>query len=326
VTAKPTTRAILQKAATDLGVSFEAATAAPTGPAAKLRKPRIGLFDTYSGGMPTGWTKLVLENFEFPYEEVYPPMLDAGNLRDKYDVLVFNGAGLSGGGGGRGGGGGGAGAGGDQPDAPAAGGGGRGGGRGQGAGENDPNDTRKKPFVDYAPEYTRRRGNVTPATLEKIKEFVQAGGTVIAIGSAAQGAVQLFGLPLQNHITASSTDYYVPGSVLRVTVDPKLPLAHGFDNEVDIFFSNSPVWRPTQPSTPSVEMRPVAWFSNSEPLRSGWAWGQKLLDKGIQMVDASVGKGRVFAFGNELLFRTQPHGNYKFFFNGIYLSVAPDMK
>jgi hypothetical protein len=331
VTAKPTTRAILQKAATDLGVSFEAATAAPTGPAAKLRKPRIGLFDTYNGGMPTGWTKLVLENFEFPYEVVYPPMLDAGNLRDKYDVIVFNGAGLSGGGGGGRGGGGGAGAGGDQPEAPPAGGagaagGGRGGGRGGGAGANDPNDDRKKPFVDYAEEFTRRRGNVTPATLEKIKEFVQAGGTVIAIGSAAQGAVQLFGLPLTNHITATPTDYYVPGSVLRLNVDPKIPLAHGYDSEVDIFFNNNPVWRPTTPSAPGVEIRSVGWFNSPEPLRSGWAWGQKLLDKGIQMVDASVGKGRVFAFGNELLFRTQPHGNYRFFFNGIYLSVAPDIK
>ncbi len=328
VAAKPTTRAILQKAATDLGVSFQAATAAPTGPAAKLRKPRIGLFDTFGGGMPAGWTKLVLENFEFPYEEVYPPMLDAGNLRDKYDVLVFNGAGLTGGGGGRGGGGG-AGAGGDQPDAPPAGGGagaggGRGGGRGGGAGENDPNDTRKKPFVDYAPEYTRRRGNVTPATLEKIKEFVQAGGTVIAIGSAAREAAQLFALPVTNHVTVPQTDFFVPGSVLRVSVDSRNPLAHGYGDAVDIFFNSNgnPVWRPNSSSTSGVEIRSVAWFPNDEPLRSGWAWGQKHLDKGIQMVDATVGKGRVFAFANELLFRTQPHGNYRFFFNGLFLSVT----
>ena len=51
-----------------------------------------------------------------------------------------------------------------------------------------------------------------------------------------------------------------------------------------------------------------------------------MLDKGIQIVESVVGKGRVIVFGNEVLFRTQPHGNYKFFFNGLYLSVAPDMK
>ena len=59
--------------------------------------------------MPSGWTRLILENFEFPFERVFPPDLDEGNLSDKYDVLVFNGAGLSAGGGGRGGGGGGGG-------------------------------------------------------------------------------------------------------------------------------------------------------------------------------------------------------------------------
>jgi hypothetical protein len=33
----------------------------------------------------------------------------------------------------------------------------------------------------------------------------------------------------------------------------------------------------------------------------------------------------VFLFGNDLLFRTQPHGNYRFFFNALYLSVS-DMR
>ena len=89
VAAKPSTRAMMQKAATDLGVSFERHTTAPTGPMSKLRKLRIGLVDSFGGSSNTGWTRLVLENFEFPFESVYPPMLDAGNLIAKYDVLVF---------------------------------------------------------------------------------------------------------------------------------------------------------------------------------------------------------------------------------------------
>jgi hypothetical protein len=326
VASKPTTRPVLEKAATDLGVNFEGTATAPTGPSAKLRKLRIGLFDTYGGGMPAGWTRLLLENFEFPFEVVYPPMLDAGNLRAKYDVLVFNDAGLSaGGGGGRGGG---RGAGGDPPpaDAPpgaAGGGGGRGGG-GRGAAQPDPND--KRPArVDYPEEYTRRRGNVTPASLEKVKQFVDEGGTVIAIGGASEGAISLFKLPLTNHVTVGRTEYYVPGSVMRVAVDPKNPLAHGYGTEADVFFDESPVWR-INPSAGSGEVRTVAWFNSPTPLRSGWAWGQKHLDKGIQIVETNVGKGRVLVFGNDLIFRTQPHGNYKFFFNGLYLSVADGMK
>jgi hypothetical protein len=113
----------------------------------------------------------------------------------------------------------------------------------------------------------------------------------------------------------------VPGSVLRVAVDPKNPLAHGYGSEVDIFFSSSPVWKMDRAAgAPGVNLRPVAWFNSPEPLRSGWAWGQKFLDKGIQMAEATVGKGRVFVFGNDLLFRTQPHGNYRFFFNAMFLA------
>jgi hypothetical protein len=320
-------RAAVGKLGLDRGVNFEAFLATGGGAGRTLTKPRIGLWDQYGGSMDAGWARWILEQFEFPFTRVYAPELDAGNLRAKYDVLVFNDTGLSGGGGG--GRGGGRGAGGDAPDTPPAAGGGAGGGAGRGGGgrgtaQPDPNDKRP-PRVDYPEEFTRRRGNVTPATLEKVKQFVDEGGTVIAIGGASEGAISLFKLPLTNHVTVDRNEYYVPGSVMRVAVDPKNPLAHGYGTETDVFFDESPVWR-INPSAGSGEVRTVAWFNSPTPLRSGWAWGQKHLDKGIQIVETNVGKGRVFVFGNDLIFRTQPHGNYKFFFNGLYLSVADGMK
>jgi hypothetical protein len=268
--------------------------------------------------MPSGWTRLLFENFEFPFEVVFPPDLDAGNLRAKYDVLVFNDSGLpaAAGGGGRGGRGG-AGAGGDAPEAGGR--GGRGGGGGQA--QRDPADTRPAP-MPLPQEYERRRGSVTAKTLASIEQFVREGGTVIAIGGAAPGAISLFKLPLRPHVTAGREKFYVPGSVLRVAVDPKNPVAHGYGNEVDIFFDNSPVWSLDSSAANASSIHPVAWFNSRTPLRSGWAWGQELLDKGIQMAETRVDKGRVFLFGNELIFRTQPHGNYRFFFNALYLSVA----
>ena len=39
--------------------------------------------------MPSGWTRWIFEQYEFPFEVVYPGTLDAGNLNAKYDVLVF---------------------------------------------------------------------------------------------------------------------------------------------------------------------------------------------------------------------------------------------
>jgi Zinc carboxypeptidase len=357
VAANPTTRAILEKAATDLGLTFEGTTTAPTSPAAKLRKLRIGLVDHYGGGMPVGWTRLIFKNFEFPYTEdvddVYAPTINAGNLNAKYDVLVFNNEnmGVGGGRGGRGGrGGGGAGA--AAGRAGAAGqtsgvAGGRGGvaaGRQGGGGRGGfggacgtvstapraPGDDRP-PFEPIPEKYVARCGSIDAQGVEALKAFVDNGGTVIAIGNSADGAVEMFGLPLTNHLVKSdgsplgSTDYYVPGSVLQLAVDPKNPLAHGYGDQVDIFFSNNPVWSVANQGEPD-SLHAVAWFANGTPLRSGWAWGQNYLDKGVEMAEATVGKGRVFLFGNELLFRSQPHGDFKFFFNALYLSVAPGMK
>jgi hypothetical protein len=41
----------------------------------------------------------------------------------------------------------------------------------------------------------------------------------------------------------------------------------------------------------------------------------------VAVVDASVGKGSLFLFGPEITFRAQPHGTFKFLFNGIYLAA-----
>jgi hypothetical protein len=337
VTAKPSTMPILQKAAVDLGLTFEPASSAPSGPSAKLRKPRIGLADHVGGGMSAGWTRLIFKNFEFPFVEdvndVFPPDINAGNLRAKYDVLVFNGESLGGGGGGRGGGAGFApAAGGDMP--PDTAGGAQGGGRGgRGAGQQAAraaNDDRPPPLPE--PEkYARRRGNISAEGFKALQQFVEEGGTIIAIGSSANGAIQQFKLPLTNHLVKADgtavqrSEYYVPGSVLRVAVDPNNPLAHGYGDQTDIFFSNSAVWDLGKTASGSA-VRPVAWFASETPLRSGWAWGQKILNKGIEMAETTIGKGRVILFGNELLFRSSPHGSYKFFFNGLYLSVADAMR
>jgi hypothetical protein len=52
-----------------------------------LREMKVGLFDRYGGSMPSGWLRQQLERFNFTFERVFPPVLDAGNLAQKYDVL-----------------------------------------------------------------------------------------------------------------------------------------------------------------------------------------------------------------------------------------------
>ena len=71
-------------------------------------------------------------------------------------------------------------------------------------------------------------------------------------------------------------------------------------------------------------LTPIAWFDSPTPLRSGWAWGQAQLQGGVAIAEAKVGQGRLVLFGPEITFRAQPHGTFKFLFNGIYLPPAQD--
>jgi hypothetical protein len=135
---------------------------------------------------------------------------------------------------------------------------------------------------------------------------------------------------VDNHLVERSPDgtvrpvppekYYVPGSILRIAVDNTAPIAHGLDDHVDVLFDNSPVFN-LGPQAMLKGVRPVAWFDSVAPLRSGWAYGQGYLNGGVQVVDAAVGKGKLFMFAPEITFRAQPHGTFKFLFNGIYLAA-----
>jgi hypothetical protein len=304
VASKPSTAANVAKIAGDLGVNFEGVAAKPAGDAIKLRKLRIALADQYGGSMPSGWTRWLLEQYDFQFDVVFPKALDAGNLSSRYDVIIFpSGVGPTpaGGRGGRGG------------EGVAA------GGRGGGGGGSIPAQ-----YQDQVGAYTAAQ------TAPQLKKFLEDGGTVLAVGRSAMSLAEMMDLPVDNHLVERSPDgvsralpsekFYVPGSVLRVAVDTTTPIAQGLTTPLDVFFDNSPVFR-LEPEAALKGVRPVAWFDSPAPLRSGWAYGQGYLQGGVVAVDATVGKGKLFLFGPEITFRGQPHGTFKFLFNGIYLGA-----
>ncbi|HSL21112.1 MAG TPA: M14 family metallopeptidase, partial [Vicinamibacterales bacterium] len=296
--ASPQAVSILQKSARDLGIHVSAVdrplSAVPD--SMRLRMPRIGLWDQYGGSMPSGWTRWIMEQFEFPFEVVYPQTLDAGNLRSKYDVLIFVDGAIP------------------ESDSPRpAAGGFRG---GQPSPEAIP------------PEFRGWLGRVTVAkTVPQLKAFLEAGGTILTIGGSTSLAYHLK-LPIRNALEEHMPDgsvrplpqekFYVPGSILRTNVDHKHPLAHGMPEQADVFFDNSPAFQ-LDPNAALHGVRAVAWYDGPKSLRSGWAWGQHYLDGASAAAEAQIGKGRLLLFGPEILFRSQPHGTYKLFFNGLYL-------
>src|SRR5262249_41360850 len=56
----------------------------------ELKQPRIALYQPFTGNnMDEGWTRWLLEQFDFAYTTVRNRDLQAGGLRAKFDAIVF---------------------------------------------------------------------------------------------------------------------------------------------------------------------------------------------------------------------------------------------
>jgi hypothetical protein len=245
IPARAGTTAKLQRMAREIGLSFEAIATKPSGETFALRLPRIGLWDRFGGSVPSGWTRYVLEKFEFPYTVVLADAIDQDKLAQKFDTLIL---------------------------------------------------------VDDA----------TTVPTAPLQKFLEDGGTILAIGDSAKLAYQL-NLPVTDALAnLTRRDFYVPGSLLQARVDNTKPLAYGMPERADFFFDNSPAFRVKNGADA------IAWYDSAEALRSGWAWGQKVLENAAAVVQVPVGRGKLVMYGPEVLFRSQPHGTYKLLFNGIF--------
>lgn len=286
---------ILGDLARDRGLVIAAAGKSDRG--TPVKPLRVGLWDRYGGSMPAGWARWILEKYETPFELVYAPQLDAGDLRKQFDVLIFVDGAI--------------------PGPPRAGGqGGPGGGANFGGGRAL--DTTTIPV-----EYRKQVGNMSVATtIPQLKSFLEQGGRVVAIGSSSINLAQDLNLPIENQLLdagrpISADKYYIPGSVLQVAVDTMTAATFGAKPITDVFFDNSPVMR-LQPGAEAKGVKKLGWFSMPEPLKSGWAIGEDYLKDGVVLASATVGQGTAYLYGPEILFRGQPEGTFRFMFNVLY--------
>ena len=271
----------LQRLSKSHGLWFQGVASEPRGGGIPMQKIRVGLWDRYGGSMPSGWVRWLFERFEFDFDVVYPQRLDAGDIKKDFDVLVFVGGAISRGGGRRG-------------------------------------RFMRVPDKSQIPEeYHAWLGSVTPQkTVPQLKAFLEQGGTILTIGSSTILARHLK-LPIRDALTERGEDgalrslprekFFVPGSVLEMRVDNTHPLGFGLKESTDVLFRRSPVFR-IAPGDTEHRIQSVAWFDKDDPLRSGWAWGQKYLKDGVGVVDVRFVKGSLFLFGPEITYRAQPHG------------------
>jgi hypothetical protein len=273
-----------------------------------MKRQRVAMYQRFGGGnIDEGWTRLVLEQFSFPYTSIFDPEIKAGNLIDKYDVLVIpndstatiTGETAAAGtpAAGRGGRGGGAGGG-----APAAAGRGAGGGEaGGGRGGNTP------------PEF---RTGIGTEGVNALRDFVQKGGTLVTLNAATAFPVDRLGIGVRNVLEGKSTkEFWCPGSTIKVTFDNSNPLAYGMPAHGLALYLNSPAFEITAQNAENYET--IVRYQDRDLLESGWLVGEENLARRAAVVSAKLGQGRVVLIGFPAQHRAQMHGTYKLLFNAL---------
>ncbi|MSO48879.1 MAG: hypothetical protein EXQ49_03095 [Acidobacteria bacterium] len=256
--------------------------------ATTLRQPRIAMFDP-GASMDEGWTRWVLERFEFPFTKLSADEIGAGNLRSRFDAIVVTdeprGVLVGAGRGGRGG--------------PAGAGGAGGAGRGAGAGATG---------ASALPEGDANR-------VKAIDEFVRAGGTLVCLNRSSAFAIDQLKLPVRNTLQGlGRQEFFVGGSLVNVEVDPSQPVMAGLQKTTAVFFNSSPAFETLVGFKGTILAR---YADTGSPLASGYLLGEQHLQGKAAALEVQHGDGRVILFGFRPQWRGQTFGTFKVIFNSL---------
>ena len=283
----------IESLSVEKGIIFNAVATKPSNMNDKILPQRIALWDKYGGSMSSGWVRWIFEKYHFPFQLIYAKEIDANHLKEKYDVIVFVEGAI--------------------PSLKLE--------AGNGYEEKEP-----KP-EDIPEIYHATLGKITAEkSIPALQKFLQEGGTIVTIGSSANLAYHL-NLPVRNALvemvagkekTLPGEKFYIPGSVMQVTLDNDYKANWGMNKNADVYFSASPVFKLLPDAIARKEVVPLAWYASDKTLRSGWAFGQSYLQDGVAAFEAKVGNGKLWVYGPEITFRGQTHSTYKMLFNQLY--------
>lgn len=82
-------RLFMENLAKDLDLQITGIPSKPKTAAYPLKKVRLGMYKSWVPSTDEGWTRLILEKYEFPYTSIYDADIRAGNLNANYDVLIM---------------------------------------------------------------------------------------------------------------------------------------------------------------------------------------------------------------------------------------------
>jgi hypothetical protein len=253
--------------------------------AGKLKNIRVGLYKPWSASMDEGWTRWLLEQYDFDLKSLENKTIAGGKLNESLDVIVF-------------------------PDMDK-----------NVIIEGKPRSEGPvaRFFEELPPEYA---GGIGKDGVKALKDFVAAGGTIVTLGSSGDLLIDEFGIPVRNALAGSgrgSDELSAPGSLLRMNIDNSHPVGYGMPAQAAAFVSE-PLAYTTFTPTPDIQRAILAWYPTEEEdiLLSGYLQGANRLARRATVVSFTQGKGKLVLFGFRVQNRAQTEGTFKLLFNAIH--------
>jgi Zinc carboxypeptidase len=187
-----------------------------------------------------------------------------------------------------------------------------------------PSDRTREPADSGGPTVEGGAG-ISDQGFVNLARFVDDGGTLICFDGSCGSLIKRWKLPLRNVLEGlRSSEFYCPGSILRIDVDTSNPIARAMSKEADAYFINSSAFEITDtpkavfdaPQTP-WPTRVIARYAKENVLRSGWLLGEDKIKDRVALAEVTMGKGRVVLFAFRPQHRGQTWGTFPFIWNAI---------
>jgi hypothetical protein len=243
-----------------------------------LNAPRVAIYQSFDPSMDEGWTRWVLDHYQFDYTILHNADVKAGNLRQKFDAILL-------------------------PDQRA----------------NSILDG-----LDYKTIVQEYRGGIGEGGWNNIRQFVNDGGTLIALGEATNLLLEKMPLGVKDlKRTYTRDQQFAPGAIVNLQVDPQSPIGRGVAPDTWGFYINSPFFQLTE-SFASQKVNVAARYPNAKVNASGWLRGEDLMYGHAAVVTVETNPGKVVLFGIRPQHRAQTHATFGMLFNALYWSAEGD--
>ncbi len=277
---------IIPTLAHDLGLRAEGMRSRIPANTQPIGRSRVAVYKPWTASIDEGWTRLVLERYEFKFASLTDQQVRSGNLRTQFDAIILPNV---------------------APDRLTAG----------------YDDTVVPPEytgglssagVDALRAFVRAGGTLIC--------LGQSGGLGITAFDlpvrdiARQNEERLF---VPGSIVRLNLDSKQP---LSYGMEPETAAFFAFSS---VYAGASGANRDAAYADPAgtAGLKTIAHYGDHDVLLSGWLEGESLIAGRAAIVEAPVGSGRVVLFGFPVQHRGQSHATFRLLFNALFTAPSP---